>query len=106
MAGLELRFLGDFEVLRDGRAVPLPPSRKTRALLAYWCLQPRRFRREQLCQLLWEVLDDPRGSLRWSLSKLRHLLDDGERSRVGADRDSVGGGTESAAIDMGGLRQP
>lgn len=64
MAGLELRFLGDFEVRRDGRAVPLPPSKKTRALLAYLCLQPRRFSREQLCQLLWEVPDDPRGSLR------------------------------------------
>jgi len=105
MAGLELRFLGDFEVLRDGRAVPLPPSRKTRALLAYLCLQPRRFRREQLCQLLWEVLDDPRGSLRWSLSKLRHLLDDGERSRVVADRDSVGVETEGVSIDLRELRQ-
>ena len=40
MAGLELRFLGDFEVRRDGRAVPLPPSKKTRALLAYLSLQP------------------------------------------------------------------
>ena len=104
MAGLELRFLGDFEVLRDGRAVPLPPSRKTRALLAL-CLQPRRFRREQLCQLLWEVPDDPRGSLRWSLSKLRHLLDDGERSRVVADRDSVGVETEGVSIDLRELRQ-
>ena len=83
----------------------MPPSRKTRALLAYLCLQPRRFRREQLCQLLWEVLDDPRGSLRWSLSKLRHLLDDGERSRVVADRDSVGVETEGVSIDLRELRQ-
>ena len=66
MGGLELRFLGDFEVLRDGRPLSLPPSKKTRALLAYLALQPRRFRREQLCELLWELPDDPRGSLRWS----------------------------------------
>ena len=102
--GLELRFLGDFEVRRDGRAMPLPPSKKTRALLAYLCLHPRRFRREQLCQLLWEVPDDPLGSLRWSLSKLRHLLDDKERSRVLADRSSVGVETEGISIDMRELR--
>jgi len=104
MAGLELRFLGDFEVRRDGQALPLPPSKKTRALLAYLCLQPRRFRREQLCELLWEVPDDPLGSLRWSLSKLRRLLDDKERSRVLADRVSVGVETEGVSIDMLELR--
>lgn len=100
MTGLELRFLGDFEVRRDGRAVSLPPSRKTRALLAYLCLQPRRFSRERLCQLLWEVPDDPRGSLRWSLSKLRILLDDGNRKRVLADRSSVAVDGEGISIDM------
>ena len=55
MANLELKFLGDFEVLHDGRAQPLPPSKKTRALLAFLCLNPRRFRREYLCELLWEI---------------------------------------------------
>jgi hypothetical protein len=82
----------------------LPPSKKTRALLAYLCLQPRRFSREHLCQLLWEVPDDPRGSLRWSLSKLRNLLDDKKRSRVLADRGSVGVDTEGVSIDMRELR--
>ena len=32
-------------------------------------------RRERLCALLWEGPDDPRAQLRWSLSKLRPLLD-------------------------------
>jgi DNA-binding SARP family transcriptional activator len=105
MAGLELRFLGDFEVRRDGRALPLPPSKKTRALLAYLCLQPKRFRRENLCELLWEVPDDPRGSLRWSLSKLRRLLDDRERTRVQADRDGVAIETDGVAIDNLELRK-
>lgn len=100
MAGLELRFLGDFAVLRDGQALPLPPSRKTRALLAYLFLQPRRFRREHLCELLWEVPDDPLGSLRWSLSKLRRLVDEPAQPRIAADRNSVGIDPAGARIDV------
>lgn len=105
MAELEFRFLGDFEVRHDGRPQPLPPSRKTRALLAYLSLQPRKFSREHLCQLLWEVPDDPRGSLRWSLSKLRGLLDDDRHLRIQADRNGVGVDTTGVAIDMLELRQ-
>src|SRR5438270_861711 len=77
-------------LLRDGRPLPLPPSKKTRALLAYLCLQPRRFQRGHLCELLWDIPDDPRGSLRWSLSKIRGLVDDERHQRVVADRTSVG----------------
>lgn len=104
MSGLELRFLGDFEVRRDGRPLPLPPSKKTRALLAWLSLHDRRFRREQLCELLWEIPDDPRASLRWSLSKLRRLVDDGNRERVLADRESVGIDTADLSIDVRELR--
>jgi DNA-binding SARP family transcriptional activator len=105
MAGLEFRFLGDFAVRKNGQALPLPPSKKTRALLAYLSLSPRRFRREHLCQLLWEVPDDPRGSLRWSLSKIRRLVDDDERERVLADRDSVGFDPDGISIDVRELRR-
>jgi DNA-binding SARP family transcriptional activator len=112
MSGLDLRFLGEFKVIRDGRALPLPPSKKTRALLAYLCLNGRRFRREQLCDLLWEVPDDPRGSLRWSLSKLRRLLDDEGHPRIIADRTNVEIDSGDISIDVlelhglvdGGLR--
>lgn len=105
MSRLKLRFLGDFEVLRNGKALPLPPSRKTRALLAYLSLQKRRFRREQLCELLWEIPDDPRGSLRWSLSKLRRLVDDKARSRIVADRATVGAEVDDVSIDVLELRR-
>ena len=105
MSGLEFRFLGDFEVRKDGRALPLPPSKKTRALLAYLSLQSRHFRREQLCQLLWEIPDDPRGSLRWSLSKLRRLVDDDGHARVLADRDRVGFDATDISIDTRDLKQ-
>ena len=67
MPAMTLKLLGDLEIARDGKALELPPSRKTRALLAYLALTGRSFRREHLCELLWEIPDDPRGSLRWSL---------------------------------------
>ncbi|HEY5658500.1 MAG TPA: alpha/beta hydrolase, partial [Myxococcota bacterium] len=89
MSGLELKFLGEVEVLRDGEPLALPPSKKTRALLAYLALSARPSRRDHLCDLLWEIPDDPRGSLRWSLSKLRRLVDDSARTRILADRNQV-----------------
>jgi len=100
MSKLALKYLGDFQVLRDGEEVNLPPSRKTRALLAYLSLNPRRFRREFLCELLWEIPDDPRGSLRWSLSKLRRLIDDADRQRIVADRSHVRIDAADADIDV------
>src|SRR5262249_44458829 len=93
---LSLRVLGDFEVWRGNSNLALPQSRKTRALLAYLALTARAHRRERLCALLWDVTDDPRGALRWSLSKLRPLLDTPDHARVIADRENV-------AIDMAGV---
>lgn len=96
-ATLELRFLGEMEVLRDGQRLDLPPSKKTRALLAYLALTARPHRRDRLCGLLWDVADDPRGALRWSLSRLRAIVDEPGRPRIHTARDSV-------AFDLGGAR--
>jgi hypothetical protein len=71
---LDIRVLGDFRVLRDGVLIELPPSKKTRALLAYLAVTGQSHRRERLCELFWEIPDDPRGALRWSLSKIRQIL--------------------------------
>lgn len=87
--GLELRLLGPLKLLRAGAAVPLPPSRKVRALLAYLALASRPIPRERLCSLLWQVPDDPRGELRWGLSKLRSLIDDPAHRRVVACDDGI-----------------
>lgn len=103
MSGLELRFLGDLTVVRDGEPLALPPSKKTRALLAYLALSQRPFRREHLCELLWEIPDDPRGSLRWSLSKLRRLVDDDGQPRIVADRSHVRFDATDVAIDVAAL---
>ena len=66
---VEIRLLGDLSVLCEGKDAVLPPSRKTRALLAYLAATERPVRRERLCEMFWEVPDDPRGALRWSLSR-------------------------------------
>jgi DNA-binding SARP family transcriptional activator len=103
MADLKLRVLGDLEVVRDGTVLDLPPSKKTRGLLAYLALNTRSMRREQLCELLWEIPDDPRGSLRWSLSKLRKLVDDDDHPRIIADRNTVSFDTSDVVIDVTAL---
>ena len=97
---LEFRVLGEFEVVRDGAAVTLPPSRKTRALLAYLALSRQKHRRERLCEIFWDVPDDPRGALRWSLSKIRPLVDDPGCPRLVADRQRVELRTEGVEVDF------
>lgn len=87
--GLEIRLLGELELRRDGALIPLPASKKTRALLAFLALQRAPQRRDALCDLLWEVPDDPRAALRWSLTKLRPLLNDETAERLLADRERV-----------------
>ena len=67
-APLQIKVIGELAVVRDAQEIVLPASKKTRALLAYLALANRRQRRDYLCQLLWNVPDDPRASLRWSLT--------------------------------------
>ena len=97
---LEIKVLGVLEVVRDGVPATLPPSRKTRALLAYLALMRGRHRREQLCEMFWELPDDPRGSLRWSLSKIRPIVDEVSAARLLADRQSVELRIEATGIDF------
>ena len=87
--GLDLDLVGPISLRRDGEPVALPSSRKTRALLGYLAAIDRPARRDHLTSLLWEVPDDPRGALRWSLSKLRPLVDEGGHCRLRADREAV-----------------
>ncbi len=96
--------MGPLVLRRAGAPVALPPSRKTRALLAYLALLDRPERRERLCELLWDVPDDPRGALRWSLSKLRPLLDGASEPRLLADRDAVELRLGDDAVDFRRLR--
>ena len=90
---MQLRLLGPMAVIADGAALPLPASRKTRALLGYLAAEAKPVRRDRLCHLFWEIPDDPKGALRWSLSKLRGVVGDA----IVADRESV-------ALDPTGIR--
>lgn len=101
---LHLTVLGDLRLLRDSRAVPLPPSRKTRALLAYLALTARPHRRERLCEVFWDLPDDPRGSLRWALSKIRIAVND-DRARVEADRERVSLALDPGEVDLLEIRR-
>jgi len=75
-ARLELRLLGPMELTANGQSITLPRSKKTRALLAFLAMADRPQHRGRLCSLLWDMTDDPRGALRWSLSRLRKVLGD------------------------------
>lgn len=89
---------------KNGIPVELPASRKTRALLAYLILNPGPHRRDRLCEIFWQVPDDPRGSLRWSLTKLRKLADEGDVRRIVSDRDKVAFDASGVDIDLLSLR--
>jgi DNA-binding SARP family transcriptional activator len=101
---LEIRLLGELTVARDGVPVALPASKKTRALLAYLAATGKPQLRERLCALLWDGPDDPRAALRWSLTKLRPLVDDADAPRLVADRDRVELVANGASIDLAALR--
>lgn len=97
---LKVRVCGDFQVERDGAPAQLPPSKKTRALLAFLALEPAAHRRDKLCELFWEIPDDPRQALRWSLSKLRPVVNELGLERLVADRERVRFVQESVSIDL------
>jgi DNA-binding SARP family transcriptional activator len=97
---LELRMLGGLEVRRGAESLAQPPSKKTRALLAYLALTGRPHRRDALCSLLWDITDDPRGALRWSLSKLRKQVDDAQVTRLQTDGEHVALELAGASVDV------
>lgn len=90
---VQLRLLGPLALIANGRAVELPASRKARALLAYLAMSPKPVSRGRLCELLWDGPNDPRGELRWCLSKIRRVLDE-------AGHGSVVTGSDTIALDL------
>lgn len=101
---LSLHFMGALRVNRDGQALQLPPSKKTRALLAYLAITGKPHRRERLCSLFWEIPDDPRGALRWSLSRIRSLVDGPGILRVVTEHETVRFEARDARVDVLDLR--
>ena len=101
---LHLRLLGPLAVLRDGVEVPLPASRKVRALIALLAVASP-VTRSRLCELLWDVPNDPRSELRWCLSKLRGVLDDQACARVRTEGDSVALELSDCFVDIAELEK-
>src|SRR4029079_14426206 len=86
---IHVRLLGRLTIWRRGAPVGLPASRKVRALFAYLALAPRPVARTQLCEMLWDVPNDPRGEVRWCLSKIRSMVDLPSRPRVQTRDDTI-----------------
>ena len=101
---LRVRLIGELQLRRDGELLPLPASRRTRALLGYLASTGSPQLRSFLCDLLWDGPDDPRASLRWSLSKLRAVVDDRHATRLVADRERVGFDARDCEVDTQRLR--
>jgi len=101
---LTINLIGELQVLCDGTPVTLPPSRKTRALFAYLAATGESYRRERLCEMFWDIPDDPKGALRWSLSKIRGVLGKAEKARLRADRDTVRLDTAGLDTDIATVR--
>lgn len=97
--GMRVRMLGSLTIARNGTPLGLPASRKVRALFAYLALAPHPVGRSRLCELLWDVPNDPRGELRWCLSKLRSVLDGADRRRVITSGDTIGLDLRSCFVD-------
>src|SRR5512138_2174897 len=74
---LEVRMLGQFEVVRDGKRIAIP-TRNAQSLFAYLVLNMgKTHRRERLAGLLWpdSIEDNARSNLRHELWRLRKALE-------------------------------
>jgi DNA-binding SARP family transcriptional activator len=99
-APLQLRLLGPLRVTRGAAAIALPASRKVRALLGYLAMTAQPVPRSQLCDLLWDGPNDPRGELRWCLSRIRAVIDAPPcSSRVETQDDSLRLRLDDACLD-------
>jgi pimeloyl-ACP methyl ester carboxylesterase len=99
---LEVRLLGELALIDGGRTLPLPASRKTRALFVYLLLCGKAVRRERLCELFFDIPDDPRAAVRWSLTKIRTMLCT-HAEALHADRERVELVTDSIVTDVARL---
>jgi ATP/maltotriose-dependent transcriptional regulator MalT/DNA-binding SARP family transcriptional activator len=106
--GVEIRTLGGFEILRDGRPVPHGAwrSRKAREIIKVLvAARGTRVAREQLLETFWP--DDPERSgprLSVALSTIRSVLDPAKRHPsdhyLDADRESARAHVEHLSVDL------
>lgn len=97
---VSIRLMGPLQVSRGDRTLAVPASRKARAILGYLVMSPRPVTRQRLCDLFFDLPDDPRASLRWTLTKLRALVDDPDAPRIVTNRDLVSFSAAGARVDV------
>ena len=96
---LKASLLGPMRLSDKGVDIALPGSRKVRGLMAYLLMARRPLHRSRLCEIFWDGPNDPRGELRWCLSKIRGVLDDRHGRRLQADGDFVAIDLSSVDVD-------
>lgn len=99
-SALRIELLGLITVLQHDVPVVLPASRKVRALLAYLACAQRPVSRTRLCELLWDVPNDPRGELRWCLSRLRCVINDEDHERISTVGDAIALDLHDCELDI------
>lgn len=99
-AALKITMFGQLSLNRNSVPVSLPPSRKVRALLAYLAVAPHPVGRSRLCELLGDLPNDPKGELRWCLSKLRTIVDEPDRPRLFAAGDMISLNLNDCTVDV------
>ncbi|MEM9621954.1 MAG: hypothetical protein AAF993_09920 [Pseudomonadota bacterium] len=73
----------------------MPKSKKSRALFAYLACQTRPVSKNHIIDLFFPEVRDPRGALRWSISRLRASLGDGV---LAVAREHVGVNAQDATL--------
>ena len=104
VAMLNIRLIGQCGISAGEEDLELPHSRKTRALLGYLVATDKSHRRDALSNMFWQNTDDPKGALRWSLSKLRPLLNEESCSRIDSDRQNVSFHPVNCTVDISLVR--
>ncbi|HEY5809195.1 MAG TPA: hypothetical protein VIT67_14575 [Povalibacter sp.] len=97
---VQLRLLGPMRLLKEGIEIALPASRKVRGLLALLAVSGASLSRARICELLCDTSGDPRGELRWCLSRLRTVIDDPDRQRLNASGDTVALDLSDCDVDV------
>ena len=92
-----LYLLGPFAVQRHDDGPEPNLSRKTRALLAFLAAQARPFSRLELAEMFCGESQDPAGSLRWHLSRIRRTVNEATLLITG---DQVAFNRAAGAVDL------
>jgi len=96
--------IGKLALRRDCTEMQLPPSKKTRALLAYLAVTARAHSRNRLCAMFWSVPDDPPRGIALEPDPAADAGRHAGLPRDHADRESVALNLEGIAVDILSLR--